>query len=66
MEEEETDDEEEEKEEEGEDAGSKGLSVEEEWKLQHTEEKETDPMDKLGKIAVVAHLWSVVYIVAQS
>ena len=30
---------------------SKGLSAEEEWKLQHTEEKETEPMDQLGKIA---------------
>ena len=61
----ETDEEEEkEEEEEGEGAGSKGLDVEEEWKLQHTEEKAKEPMEKLGNLlAVVVHLWLVVYIV---
>ena len=48
-EEEETDEEEEEKELEGEGVGGKGLSVEEEWKLQHTEEGKTEPVAKLGK-----------------
>ena len=46
---EETDEEEEEKELEGEGVGGKGLSVEEEWKLQHTEEGKTEPLEKLGK-----------------
>ena len=61
----ETDKEEEEEEEEGgEGAGSKGLDVEEEWKLQHTEEKAKEPMGKLGNLlAVIVHLWLVVYIV---
>ena len=46
---EETDKEEEEKELEGEGAWGEGLSVEEELKLQHTEEGKTEPVEKLGK-----------------
>ena len=59
-EEEETDEEEEEKELEGEGVGGKGLSVEEEWKLRHTEEGKTEPTEKLGKTIAVVHLWLVV------
>ena len=54
-EEEETDEEDEEEEEEeveeeaeGEGAGCKVLGVEEKWKLQHTEEWKTEPLEKLG------------------
>lgn len=53
---EETDEEEEEKEWEEESEEIKAVSVEEEWRLQHTEEWKTEPVEKLGKLlADVVH-----------
>ena len=56
---EETDEEEGEEELEEEDEGSKVLSVEEEWKLRHTEQGKTEPVEKLGKTLSICY-WFVV------
>ena len=48
-EEDEADDETDGEEEEGKGGGGKGLTMKEVWKLQHTEEGETEPEERLGK-----------------